>query len=152
MSLQKKMFLKSKLKQQPGLIVNSTGDILGRHQGLAFYTLGQRKGLGGGFKEPLFVIGSNREKNELIIGPERKLYKDELLLEKISWVSGHKPKLPLACRARIRYQAEETACHLDGRNKQMVVQLKKAQRAITPGQSVVFYKGKVVLGGGIIER
>jgi len=143
-------FLKTKIKAKSGNIVDNSGQILGQHDGLAYFTIGQRKGLGGGHLEPMFVIGSNRKKNELIIGPENELYKDKLVLDKVSWISDRGQDLPLGCEVRIRYQAKLTACQIQSLGEKIEVILDEPQSAITPGQSVVFYQGSEILGGGII--
>ncbi len=143
-------FLKSRIKQKSGSIVDLKGKKLGKHEGLALYTIGQRKGLGGGFKEPMFVIRSDRKTNELVIGPEINLFTNELVAEKIVWVSKKIPTFPFNCKTRIRYQSEETGCQIEEYNNKIKVYLATPQRAISPGQSVVFYLNDVVLGGGII--
>lgn len=144
-------FLSEKIKSKEGKIIDKTGKILGKHNGLAFYTIGQRKGLGGGFSKPMFVIGVNRRKNELIIGSENELYKKKLFLDEISWISNKKPKFPLTCKAKIRYQANEAKCLVDHSDKRIIVTFTKPQKAITPGQSIVFYLGEEIIGGGIIS-
>jgi len=143
-------FLKNKIKLKPGNIVDRAGRILGKHDGLAFYTIGQRKGLGGGYPESMFVIGSNQAKNELIIGQKKDLYKDKLTLEKVSWISGKEKDYPIKCDAQIRYQTKLVSCNVKNLGKIIEVDFDEAQIAVTPGQSVVFYQGNEVLGGGII--
>jgi len=142
-------FLKKHLKQKPGAIVDTKGKIIGKHQGLWFYTIGQRKGikLSGG---PYYVLDKNLKRNALIVTKdERDLSKEELKTEKVNWISGRSPKLPLKIKAKIRYlhKAAEARIIKKGDYK---IKFLKPQRAVTPGQSIVFYHGQEVLGGGII--
>ena len=144
-------FLKKYLKEKPGKVVDTRGKAVGNHRGLYFYTIGQRKGIGlpGG---PYYVLDKDLKKNILIVTKnEKDLYKKELTTKNVNWVSGKEPKLPLKIKAKIRYrhQAASAAIYkLKTKNYKLVFD--KPQRAITPGQSVVFFKGQEVLGGGII--
>ncbi len=145
-------FLARYLKQKPGKIANTKGKIIGQHQGLAFYTIGQRRGLGisGG---PYWVLDKDLKRNLLIITKsEKDLEKRGLSIDKINWISGKAPKLPLRIEAKIRYKHKEAPVILTKDKKSRTYRLKfdKPQRAITPGQSVVFYKNDELLGGGII--
>lgn len=136
------------IKQRPGKIVDPEGEVLGRHQGLAFYTIGQRKGIGlpGG---PFWVLDKDLKKNLLIVtGNEKDLYKRELVFEDVNWVSGKMPKLPRRIKAKIRYRHQPASAVIT--KKQQVV-FDRPQRAITPGQSVVFYRNEELLGGGVIK-
>jgi len=159
-------FLKKYLKEKPGRIVDKDGKVIGRHNGLWFYTIGQRKGikLAGG---PYYVIAKDFKKNILIVSKNKKdLEKKELIAKNINWIAGKEPKLPLKIKAKIRYRHEAVPAIITKnleptpkRNQrfltgQGIYKLKftKFQRAITPGQSVVFYRGDELLGGGIIER
>jgi tRNA-specific 2-thiouridylase len=149
-------FLKKYLKERPGKIIcSSPGNeqkVVGEHKGLWFYTIGQRKGVGlpGG---PYWVLDKNVKKNLLIVTKnEKDLLKKELICKNVNWISGKEPKLPLKVRAKIRYRqklASATITHL--KSKVYSLKFKVAQRAITPGQSVVFYKGQELLGGGMIS-
>lgn len=145
-------FLARHIKQKSGKIVDTKGKIIGQHQGLAFYTIGQRKGirLSGG---PYWVLDKNIKKNLLIVTRnENDLFKKELIAKKVNWISGKKPKLPLKIKAKIRYRhtAASTIITKTLSPKTYHLKFNRPQRAITPGQSVVFYKGQEVLGGGII--
>jgi tRNA-specific 2-thiouridylase len=143
-------FLRKYLKEKPGKIVDTQGKVLGEHKGLWFYTIGQRKGIGlsGG---PFWVLEKDLRKNLLIVTRnEKDLLKNELFCKNVNWISGEKPKLPLKVKAKIRYRQELADATVYSKNKIYKVIFKKPQRAITPGQSVVFYKGEEVLGGGII--
>lgn len=149
-----KNFLKKYLKIKGGKIVEiESGKVLGKHDGLPFYTVGQRKGmhLGAG---PWYVVKIDVKKNTLFVShDEKKLLSKELLVEKVNWISGKEPKSPLRVKARIRYKHKEALCALRrGKYKNTYkVIFHKPQRAVTPGQSVVFYRGEEVLGGGIIK-
>jgi len=145
-------FLRKYLKEKPGKIVDTEGKILGEHKGLWFYTIGQRKGIGlsGGL---WWVMDKDLKKNFLIVTKnEKDLLKKELICKNVNWISGKEPKLPLKVKAKIRYKTHfAKATIFPTRNKIYKVIFEKPQRAITPGQSVVFYKGEEVLGGGIIS-
>ncbi|MCU0653667.1 MAG: tRNA 2-thiouridine(34) synthase MnmA [Candidatus Pacebacteria bacterium] len=144
-------FLEASCGTKPGKIVDESGNVLGQHQGLWFYTIGQRKGikLSGG---PYYVIAKNRRSNKLVVSldPKASLTKT-LHLESISWV-GAKPVLPLEIRAKIRYRAKESAAVLRRRGGKFELEFSKPQFAATPGQSAVFYRCKELLGGGIIAN
>lgn len=140
---------------RPGPIVDTSGKTLGRHQGLAYYTVGQRKGLGLTSAEPLHVLKIDAERNALVVGPAQALLQESCTVGKMHYMSGETPAEPFTARARIRYKAPEqeaTVTPLEG--GRALVTFASAQRAITPGQAAVFYGGEdgdEVLGGGIIE-
>lgn len=144
-------FLKKYLKKNPGNIVDKTGKILGRHEGLYNYTIGQRKGIGfsGG---PYYVLKKDVKKNNLVITKnEKDLFKKELVAKDVNWISGQEPRLPLKVSAKIRYRSKEapaTIYKLKAKSYKLIFD--KPQRAVTSGQSAVFYKGKELIGGGII--
>ena len=148
-------FLARYLKKKPGKIVSSTNikqKVIGQHQGLWFYTIGQRKGirLPGG---PYYVLEKKSKENLLIVTKnEKDLYKKELQAKNVNWIGGREPKFPLKVEAKIRYKHKAAPASITKRLKAGRCKLifDKAQRAITPGQSVVFYKGQEVLGGGVI--
>lgn len=141
----------SVLKTKKGNIVNTEGKILGKHEGLYKYTIGQRKGLGIANPVPLFVKGFNPEKNELIVGEEKEIFSKEAIANEINLVLMDEILEPMKVKAKIRYAAKEAECMIypieDGKIK---VEFDEPQRAITPGQSIVFYIDDVVLGGGKI--
>ena len=141
----------SNIKPKEGNIVNSKGEILGKHTGLYNYTIGQRKGLGIANEVPLFVLGFNTEKNEVIVGEEQELYKKELTVNEVNIVLFDKIEEPIKVMTKTRYSSKEYPSTIyqneDGTIK---VVFDEPQRAITPGQSAVFYIDDVVVGGGKI--
>lgn len=171
-----KEFLKKRIPMKPGLIVTTSGKTIGEHEGLSFYTIGERHGLeiGGGI--PFYVTAKDFKTHTLIVGEgpyDEKLFQKELTATDVNWISGQEPKLPLKCEARIRYRqplqnvtivSSITNQVLRRTNRPLILNTKylilfdEPQRAVTPGQSVVFYRGKSfdkaqdkkILGGGII--
>ena len=146
-----KGFLKRYLKPKTGKVVDVKDGVLGEHQGLAFYTIGQRKGIGlpGG---PYWVLDKDFKKNTLIVTKNRRdLYKKELIVKKVNWISSREPKLPLKAMVKIRYRHNPAlAIIYKLKDKRYKLIFKNSQQAITPGQSAVFYKADELLGGGII--
>jgi tRNA-uridine 2-sulfurtransferase len=140
---------------RPGPIFDLSGKPLGRHRGLAYYTIGQRKGLGITSPEPLHVLKIDSEQNALIVGPAKALEKTNFVVCKMHYVSGETPLEPFKALARIRYKApEQEAVVTPLEGKRAHVTFARPQRAITPGQAAVFYGGEdgdEVLCGGIIE-
>ena len=142
----------SDLKAKEGNIVTRQGKVIGKHTGLYKYTIGQRKGLGISNPVPLFVIGFNQEKNELIVGEEKELYSKQLNAIDLNWMIKDKLKEKIQVSAKTRYSTKESkAIIYPIENGKMKVEFIEPQRAITPGQSIVFYDGDIVLGGGKIE-
>lgn len=137
---------------KPGPILDVNGTVLGEHQGLAIYTIGQRKGLGISSNHPLYVVSIQPEKNQLIVGPETSLMRDTLTLSKVNWLLEEPFTHPLRIEARIRYSAiAQPATLTPLPNQGARVQFDTHQRAITPGQACVFYSQDRVLGGGWIQ-
>lgn len=147
----------------PGPILDLEGNQIGMHKGLAFYTVGQRHGLGLGSSnrrmltgtnpEPLYVIRLDPERKAVIVGPENALWRRELVASQVSFVSGEGPAGSVTVTAKVRYRSPEAPATIeplgDGR---LLVRFQEPQRAITPGQAIVFYQGDEVLGGGIIDE
>ena len=144
-----KQYSKKQLKK--GNIVLKTGEVLGKHNGLSNYTIGQRKGLGVSYKEPLYVIKLDGKNNQVIVGTEKDLYSNELYATELNWLTMNKIEGELQLKAKIRYRSKEAECTVIPieENKVKVV-FKEPQRAITPGQSVVFYDDDILIGGGKI--
>jgi tRNA-specific 2-thiouridylase len=140
---------------QPGPIYDQQGNMLGRHRGLAYYTIGQRKGLGITSREPLHVLKIDAEHNALVVGPGAALQKQEFTVGKMHYLSGEIPTAPFEAKVRVRYKApEEPALVTPLADNRAHITLVNPQRAITPGQAAVFYGGEdgdEVLCGGIIE-
>lgn len=147
-----KKFLEENSNIMPkiGNIVNSKGEVLGTHAGLYNYTIGQRKGLGVSYKVPLFVVGFNREKNEVIVGEEKELYSKEILVTDINLLLVDEIKDWLEVEVKTRYSAKSAKAKVIQEENIIKVIFDEPQRAITPGQSAVFYMGDIVLGGGKI--
>ncbi len=147
-------FLKDYIPQavKTGPILNEQGGILGNHQGILFYTVGQRKGLGISTKEPLYVIAIEPERNAIVVGSKEKAFGDELIAAHLNWITISKLTQPITTKAKIRYrhpEAEATITPLD--KDRVYVKFTELQLAITPGQAIVFYDGDIVIGGGTIE-
>jgi tRNA-specific 2-thiouridylase len=138
---------------RPGEIVTRAGTVIGEHQGLAFYTIGQRRGLGIAAREPLYVLEKDTETNRLVVGPRAQLGHDELVTGPVNWISGEPPQNPLRVAVKIRYKAREAEGLVIPRGDGSVhVRFSEKLRDITPGQAAVFYDGEVCLGGGIIHK
>lgn len=155
-----KVFLEQYLPAKPGKIRTNDGKIIGQHQGLMYYTIGQRKGIGlGGIKEAKeaawFVLHKDLTCNELIVGQgtdHPDLYKSRLTAMQLTWVSGDKPSENRPYLAKTRYRQQDQKCTIAFVNNESIdISFELPQRAITPGQSVVLYDGDVCLGGGIIK-
>ena len=143
----------SDLKPKTGNIVNTKGEILGKHTGLYKYTIGQRKGLGISYKVPLFVIGFNPLKNQVIVGKESELYKKEILVKDINLLLFDKIEQPIEVDVKTRYSSKMAKAKINQESDDTIkVVFDEPQRAITPGQSAVFYIDDIVIGGGKIEK
>ena len=141
----------SDIKPKQGNIVNSKGEILGKHTGLYNYTIGQRKGLGISHSAPLFVLGFNAARNEVIVGEENELYKKEICVADINLLLVDEIVEPIEVEVKTRYSAKVAKAQIMQNGDEIKVIFEEPQRAITPGQSAVFYIGDVVLGGGKIK-
>ena len=134
-----------------GNIVNADGKILGTHTGLYKYTIGQRKGLGISNKTPLYVIGFNKEKNELIVGEERELYKKEFVVSDINWLLFEKLDKEFIAYVKTRYSSKAYKAKIIPNEANVKVIYEEPQKSITTGQSAVFYINDIVIGGGKIQ-
>jgi len=143
-------FLSQRFSGTPGDIVDTRGRQLGQHRGIAFYTIGQRHGLGLASGKPLYVIKIEPESNRIVLGPEKELYSQKLVARKLNWISGKAPQESVAAKAKIRYKSKEAEAILFFRNDSVDVHFSQPQKAVTPGQAIVFYNMDEVLGGGII--
>jgi tRNA-specific 2-thiouridylase len=153
-------FLSGYIPPRPGDIRSDEGRLLGEHTGLAYYTLGQRQGLGiGGVRgapdEPWYVLHKDLGNNVLYVGQGHDhpwLFSRELRASRLSWVSGSAPPAGSRLNAKTRYRQSDQACEIaaiDG--DRMILSFERSQRAVTPGQSVVLYDGDECLGGGVID-
>jgi len=166
-------FLKRYLKLKKGKIKTLDNKIIGEHEGLPLYTIGQRKGLEIGGTGPYYAARMDYKTNTLYVvsdGDDPVLYRDELVAKEVSWIAGREPKMPLICQAVVRYQHKGVKCrvkNIEGKINTYKVKFKEPQRAITPGQSVAFYgirrrstnaahpneyNEDEVLGGGVISN
>jgi tRNA-specific 2-thiouridylase len=148
-------FLRQRIPEafRSGPIVDLENQVLGQHEGIAHFTIGQRKGMGIAASQPLYVISMQSDKNTIVVGPTDKLYEKTLLASQVNLISKAKITKPLELKAKIRYKHREAKVFLTPQDTdQVLVEFEKPQRAITPGQSVVFYDKDVVVGGGIIDK
>ena len=140
----------SSIRAKEGNIVNSQGKVLGRHTGLYNYTIGQRKGLGISNPVPLFVLGFNSVKNEVIVGEEQELYKKEIFVKDINLLLVDEIKEDMEVEVKTRYSAKSAKAKIVQVEDKIKITFEEPQRALTPGQSAVFYIGDIVVGGGKI--
>jgi len=146
-------FVGERVESRAGAIVDAAGNRIGEHAGIVNYTVGQRRGLparGGG--ERLFVVGVDAEANAVVVGPREELMAPGLIAEELSFVSGETPEGSFRAAARIRYRSEPAPAAVTVRDGSAEVRFEAPQRAVTPGQAVVFYDGELLLGGGTIAR
>jgi tRNA-specific 2-thiouridylase len=138
---------------KPGKFIDKEGKILGEHQGIPFYTIGQRKGLRVSLNKRMYVIEINPQQNTITLGDDKDLYKDKLLVKDLNIISGDKLSKSVKTEVKIRYNSKKSPAIISPYSEDRVlINFEKPQRAITPGQSAVFYQGDVVVGGGIIEH
>lgn len=146
-------FLKTKVGVKPGPIYDTRGNLLGTHQGLHFYTIGQRKGLS--FGKPYWVCALDKKRNALVVTDnqnDRACLKKEIYLKNCSFIQGTAPKTPFRAWVKCRSQQKLVKAKISKKKNKIKVIFDKPQWAITPGQSCVFYSGKICLGGGVIEK
>lgn len=146
-------FLKQRIPEREGELVTTTGEVIGTHRGAAYYTVGQREGLGVGGGTPYFVAEKNITTNTVVVSKGRnneELFADKLVLSEVHWID---EVFKGACTARIRYRQEDQRVRISDnyKNNQLSIEFEEPQFAPAPGQSVVFYDGERVLGGGIIK-
>jgi tRNA-uridine 2-sulfurtransferase len=137
---------------QPGPVVDTQGQVLGEHRGVALHTIGQRRGLGIAAGQPLFVTALEPDTNTVVVGGPEALLKSACRLDEVNWIEGQPPSQPRRAMARARYRAQEVPCSVVRDGDELVVDFDEPQRAITPGQALVLYEGDYVLGGGTITR
>jgi len=155
-----KQFLSQYLPAKHGIMITPEGNVIGEHDGLMYYTLGQRQGLGiggqaGSKGEPWYVVGKDLDNNRLLVAQGHDhplLFSDNLVAEDCHWVSHAPADIPFQCTAKTRYRQKDQACTITQLDEDVCqVAFDQAQRAVTPGQSCVFYKDDICLGGGIIR-
>jgi tRNA-specific 2-thiouridylase len=136
-----------------GSIVNTQGEVLNKHQGIHRYTIGQRRGIGISSERPLYVISIDAEKNRVVVGDQEELLREEFTAAGVNWIAFDEPGHPVRAEVRVRYRHEPSPATItpqaDGRAH---VVFDEPQRAITPGQATVFYRGDEVVGGGWIVK
>jgi len=143
-------FIRERIKEtKGGKIINTKGEVLGEHQGILAYTIGQREGLGLSAPRPLYVIAIDAEKNQIVVGHKEDTRSKVLLIQRLNRLVDEFPSRNFA---QIRYNHPQALCTVSTNREEVRVVFDEAQEAITPGQSVVFYYNNIVLGGGIIER
>ncbi len=147
-------FLSQKIKDKPGKIVTIEGQVVGEHQGLFWYTIGQRKGINVGGTGPYYVVAKDFDANQLIVtndAKDERLFSSKVVIDDISWVSGTEPDLSETYECRARYREKLTECTVKAAGDgTLAVNFGTPQWAVAPGQSVVIYDGDACLGGGII--
>ncbi|MBI2909711.1 MAG: tRNA 2-thiouridine(34) synthase MnmA [Chloroflexi bacterium] len=144
-------FLSERMHLFPGEILDTSGRVVGTHEGVALYTVGQRRGLGIPARAALYVLDIDASRNVLVVGSREDCMKKTLIAGELSFVSRQPPGTPLAITAKIRYRSPEAEATLSVTDGRAEVQFAERQWAITPGQAVVFYLGEEVLGGGVID-
>ena len=142
----------SELPAESGEIVTTSGEVIGRHQGLHHYTVGQRRGLGLAARRPLYVVALDRANNRLVVGEDGELHRETCEVRDVNWVSIPCPEEPIDAMVKVRHKHEPAAATITPFDSTTArIQFREPQRAITPGQSAVFYSGELVLGGGWIR-
>lgn len=139
------------IKPTVGNIVDKNGKIFGKHAGMYKYTIGQRRGLKVSYKKPLYVTGFNKTKNEVIVGEDQELYMKEFMVQDVNFLVLDKLESPMHVSVKTRYSTKSNAAVIYPIDDEIKVVFDTPQRAITPGQSAVFYDGDIVLGGGKIK-
>jgi tRNA-specific 2-thiouridylase len=146
-------FLDKYLAPQPGNIVDQSGRVLGQHDGIHHYTIGQRRGIGVAADRPLYVIGIDAGKNQVIVGDRESIQKSEFTVQRVNWVSIAPPTTPIRATVQIRYRSTAVPCTvIPLKDDRVKVVFDEPQLSVTPGQAAVWYQDDVLLGGGVIER
>jgi len=150
-------FIDKHIEPKQGEIIHVNGKVLGTHNGIQHFTVGQRKGLGIAWAEPLYVKSLDREKNVVYVADKKDLFKKEAIIIKVNWVSIEEPNKEIEVEAQIRYRSHPVKGTLiplqksDNQTKTFKLIFKESQSSVTPGQAAVFYKGEILLGGGLIN-
>ncbi|MDP6070117.1 MAG: tRNA 2-thiouridine(34) synthase MnmA [SAR202 cluster bacterium] len=146
-------FVADRTRSRPGDFVDSSGNVIGKHEGIQHFTIGQRRGLGlpGNTGEPIYVTRIVAEANQVVLGPRHELDQLRLWASRVNYVSGFAPVGPMQVTAKIRYKSMHAAATLTPGDGAAELKFDSPQRAVTPGQAVAFYDGEEVVGGGIIE-
>ena len=146
-------FLRQRTSGIPGEVVELDGSVVGAHQGIEYFTVGQRRGLGlpKTAGEPRYVVRLEADTNRVVVGPESALYSSETWVSGVNYVGGDPPADGTPVAAKIRYKSYEAAATLHPRSGGALIRFREPQRAVTPGQAAVFYDGDILLGGGTIE-
>jgi len=143
-------FVRDRVEMTSGDIVDTGNKVLGKHRGVALYTVGQRAGLGSSTGERLYVTAIDAENNRVVVGSSELLYTSRLTITDVSYVD-RGPAGPAPVKAKVRYRSPEASAILHPGEDMAEIVFDKAQRAATPGQAAVFYDGERLIGGGIIE-
>ncbi|HEY9641807.1 MAG TPA: tRNA 2-thiouridine(34) synthase MnmA, partial [Coleofasciculaceae cyanobacterium] len=145
-------FLEKYLAPKPGDIVDPSGKVLGQHDGIHNYTIGQRKGIGIAAPQPLYVIGIDAAKNQVIVGDRTVAETSEITVQRVNWVSIAEPTAPIRAEVQIRYRSAAVPCTvIPLEDTRIKLVFDEPQFSVTPGQAAVWYDGETLLGGGIIE-
>jgi tRNA-specific 2-thiouridylase len=139
------------IEEKEGNIVDLDGKVLGKHKGIWNYTIGQRKGIGVSSTEPLYVLKLNKDTNEVVIGPADKTFKKSLVAGNLNWIGIESLAGEMKAQAKIRSTQQPTEVTLRPDGELVNVEFDELQKSIAIGQSVVFYDGDIVLGGGVIQ-
>ena len=146
-------FLRQRTSGIPGEVVDMDGSVVGAHQGIEYFTVGQRRGLGlpKTAGDPRYVVRLEADTNRVVVGPESALYSSETWVSGVNYVGGQQPADGTAVTVKIRYKSYEAAATLHPSSDGALIRFREPQRAVTPGQAAVFYDGDILLGGGTIE-
>jgi len=145
-------FLRQHIPARAGEVVDTEGRTLGAHNGVAGFTVGQRHGLGLAAGRPLYVVALDADRNRVVVGDQEHLLAAEAVASRVRYVSGDAPDGPMTVRAKYRYRSPEMEAELTPQGERALVRFRQPQRALTPGQAIVFYRGDEVLGGGVIDE